>query len=96
MKKLTNTNHNPPEGYELFMDVKDTLGRSWKFCAAPVGSGSVAYFSKLSDYVRWVRQVEQIRAFARGELSFREKVMVELWSGNMWASVAEKALANAI
>lgn len=94
MKKLND--YRTPDGYELFMDVRDTLGRSWKLCAAPVRGGSVAYFSKLSDFTRWSKQVEQVRAFGRGELSFREKVLAEVWSGNMSAGVAEKALVNAV
>jgi hypothetical protein len=92
MRKLTNTNHNPPDGYELFMDVKDTLGRLWKFCAYPINSGSIAYFSTLSDYVRWVKQVEEIRDLADGQLTFREKVMIEFWSGNMSFGVASNIL----
>lgn len=92
MKKLTNTNHNPPAGYELFMDVRDMLGRNWKLAAFPVRSGSVAFFSKLSDYVSWVREVNEIRALQRGELSFKERVMNEVYCGNINFSIAGKMM----
>ena len=48
-------------GYDLTMDVRDTMGRPWKFRATSTTCGPVAYFASLAHLVRWVRQVEEVR-----------------------------------
>ena len=92
MKKLKNTNHNPPDGYELFKNVKDTLGRSWKLMASPTKAGSIAYFVTLSDYIHWVRQVEEIRDFANGRMGIHEKIFQAMLTGDISETVAIKLI----
>jgi len=94
MKKLTNTNHNPPDGYELFMNVTDWMGRKWKFLAAPTHGGSYSYFHTLPEYIHWCEQVEDIRNMADGKLSINERIHNAMVTGDMSVEVARRIIAR--
>jgi len=48
-------------GYALAGNIRDNIGRTWKYRAASYTYGAVAYFNSLSDMALWVRQVEEAR-----------------------------------
>ena len=63
-KDYSNTNYGiqlQRLGYSLYGNVKDDLGRIWKYQSSHKRGGSIAYFSSLKDLVRWVRQVREVR-----------------------------------
>jgi len=83
-----------PEGYVLDMDTKDNLNRHWKFRASPVKGGSIAYFNKLSDLVKWSKQVKEIRCMQEGHLTFQEKILNALYSNDISQELADKLLLS--
>ena len=83
-----------PDGYEVFTNVLDTLGRTHRVCAWPVRGGSIAYFDKLSDMRVWSRQVTDVRKMARGEMAFNERMMVEINTGNIDREVGMRCLSS--
>lgn len=91
MTEIKNSNR-VPEGYTLFLNVTDTMGRKWKLKAAPNGPGSSAYFNSLTELQAWKAQVEDTRAMLDGKPTFRSRVMDHVYLGNMSLEVAEKMI----
>ena len=92
MSKIINTNHPPPQGYELFSGVIDTLGRRWRLAAWPIKGGTIAYFNSLSDYLRWTQQVEEVRQLASGKMSRRERMWNAKITGEIPGDLADRML----
>jgi hypothetical protein len=93
MEILLNTNHQPPNGYVLVKDAIDTQGRHHRLAAWPTCGGSVCFFDILSDYVRWVRDVEDIRKMRDGIQTLKERVFQHMITGDMDADIAVRILS---
>jgi hypothetical protein len=59
--------------HDFATNVKDNFGRNRRIVAWPKNSGVVCYFDSLRDLRKWERDVLDVRAAARGELSLAEK-----------------------
>jgi hypothetical protein len=81
-----------PAGYDLDMDVKDGMGRSWKFRTSPHRGGVVGYFTSLSELVTWGKQVKEIRDLQDGKQTFKEKVLSAMLTGDISMELGSKIL----
>lgn len=52
-------------GYTLHSHATDYLGRKWRYCTRPMGSGPTNYFATMADLARYCGQVEKIREWQR-------------------------------
>jgi hypothetical protein len=73
-RKITVKLHHSLNDYELFFgSIKDTFGRTHKFCVFPKDSGGgPCYFDSLKQLHAWEREVIDIRRMQDGKLSIEE------------------------
>lgn len=75
MKKINNSGHlHLISDWELFMDVKDNWGKTWKFSTSNVKGGPINYFSTLAELRTWANNVAEIRRMWAGEKTVAEQI----------------------
>lgn len=90
--KKIKTTDRVPSGYELFMYVTDNFGAIHKFCASPIHGGVINFFDSLSELKKWYDDVEDIRRIQEGKLSRIERVMENVYTGDMIWNIAKKII----
>jgi len=91
MKKINNAS-KIPSGYELWMNVTDSLHRFHKFMVTPIGSGSIAYFDTLSQMEKWKFQVEDMRRMQNGEHSRLVQIQNYILTGDVNEEIGMRLL----
>lgn len=80
--------------HDIFIDVVDSMGRNHKFLASPKRGGVLCYFDTLSEFRKWCRQVTDIRAMQRGELTTLEKAVNYLFTQDIEPALIQKILIS--